>query len=52
VENIDPRSLQHHGSYMLALTKHYGNRALEQTNEHDAVFFTLWPGLLVHYSDG
>ncbi len=51
VENIDPRSLQHHGSHMLALTQHYGNRALGQASERDAVFFTLWPGLLIHYSE-
>jgi hypothetical protein len=51
VENVDPRSLQHHGSHMLALTRYYANRAPEQASAHDAVFFTLWPGVLVHYSE-
>lgn len=52
VENIDPRSLQHHGSYMLALTRHYGNSSLGQASAGDAIFFTLWPGLLVQYPEG
>ncbi|MDQ5851587.1 MAG: M20/M25/M40 family metallo-hydrolase, partial [Chloroflexota bacterium] len=51
VETIDPRSLQHHGSHMLALTQHFGNRAFAQPSERDAVFFTLAPGMLVHYSE-
>lgn len=51
VETIDPRSLQHHGSHMLALTQHFGNRAFAQPSERDAVFFTLLPGMLVHYSE-
>lgn len=52
VENIDPRSLQHHGSYMLGLTQYYGNSGLGQAGAGDAVFFTLWPGLLVQYPAG
>ena len=48
---IDPRSLQHHGSYMLALTQHYGNRPFGPASEQNATFFTLWPGVLVHYAE-
>ena len=28
VDRLDPRTLQHHGSYALALTRHFGNRPL------------------------
>lgn len=48
---IDPRSLQHHGSYMLVLTQHYGNRPFGPASEQNATFFTLWPGVLVHYAE-
>ncbi len=51
LETIDPRSLQHHGSHMLALTQQYGNRPLIEASDGDAVFFTLWPGVLVHYAE-
>jgi hypothetical protein len=49
-ENLDPRSLQHQGSYALALTRHFGNLDLESRGDGDAVYFNL-PGYgLVVYS--
>ncbi len=51
LDTIDPRSLQHHGSHMLALTQQYGNHPLIEASDGDAVFFTLWPGVLVHYAE-
>lgn len=50
-ETIDPRSLQHHGSYALALTQHFGNMDLSaaQISEGDAVYFSLFYGLFISY---
>lgn len=48
-ENLDERSLQHHGSHMLALTRRLGGLDLRDARAPDRVFFDL-PGLgLVHY---
>lgn len=49
-KNLDERSLQHHGSYILALTRYFGNRNLDVRSEHDAVYFDLFGLTLVHYS--
>jgi hypothetical protein len=49
VENIDGQSLQHHGSYGLALSRHFGNLDLEAPDQTNVVYFNLGP-LLVHYS--
>lgn len=49
VEQIDRRSLQHQGSYALALARHFGNLNLDQLKERDAVFFSLLGALLIHY---
>lgn len=49
VENIDERSLQHHGSYALALTRHFGGLALAQTAEGDAVYFNPLGKAFIHY---
>ena len=51
VENIDERSLQHHGSYALALTRHFGNLDLEDTKASDAVYFDILGSAFVHYSE-
>ena len=50
-ETIDPRSLQHHGSYALALTQHFGNLDVTdaQTSKGNAVYFSLFPGVLISY---
>lgn len=43
VEDIDPRSLQHHGSNALALARSFGNLDLTQIQEKDLIYFTV-PG--------
>jgi hypothetical protein len=50
-ENIDQRSLQHHGSYALALTRHFGNLDLRATKTGNAVYFDIFGSTLVHYSE-
>jgi hypothetical protein len=50
-ENLDERSLQHTGSYALALTRHFGNVSLDHTKAPDEVYFSLF-GFLVHYPEG
>ena len=50
IETLDPRSLQHHGSYALALTRHFGNLVLESRKERNAVYFNILGARLVHYS--
>ncbi len=49
IETIDQRSLQHHGSYALALTRHFGNLSLDQLRESNAVYFNILRSILVHY---
>lgn len=50
-EMLDPRSLQHHGSYALALTRHFGNQDMDAIRESrgDAIYFSLLPGVMVTY---
>jgi hypothetical protein len=50
-ETIDLRSLQHHGSYALALTQHFGNQDLNaaSANKGDAVYFSLFYKVFVSY---
>lgn len=50
IEELDERSLQHMGSYGLALTRHFGNVSLDHTKAPDEVYFNL-PGFLVHYPE-
>lgn len=47
---IDQNSMQHQGSYALALTRRLGNVDLTQTKERNAVYFDLFGRFLVHYS--
>lgn len=49
-EHIDERSLQHHGSYALALTRHFGNLSLGNVKEDNAVFFNPFGAAFVHYT--
>ncbi len=51
LNNVDERSLQHHGSYALALTRHFGGIALESTKERNVVYFDLFGRLLVSYPE-
>lgn len=47
--NIDARSLQHHGSYALALARHFGNLDLGPTSAGNATYFDLFGRFLVYY---
>jgi hypothetical protein len=52
IAHLDPRSLQHHGTQMLAVTRTLANEALPRPVTGDAVFFDF-PGLgLVIYPAG
>jgi hypothetical protein len=47
--NISERSLQHDGSYAVALARQFGNLDLANTRSRDAVYFSLF-GTTFHYS--
>lgn len=48
--NLDERSLQHQGSYALALARHFGNQPLNVSRAQDnAVYFDLFTVTLFHY---
>jgi hypothetical protein len=47
--NIDERSLQHHGSYALALARRFGNSNLTQAREANVVYFDILGRVLVRY---
>jgi uncharacterized membrane protein len=49
-ERIDERSLQHHGSNALSLTRHFANLNLGIEPRRDAVYFDLIGLVLVRYS--
>lgn len=49
LQQIDERSLQHHGTYALALTRHFGNLDLSEIGKGNAVYFDLFARMLVHY---
>ena len=46
---LDRRTLQHHGSYALSLTRRLGSMDLDVPRDGDAIFFVV-AGRLVHYS--
>jgi hypothetical protein len=46
----DERSLQHQGSYALALTSRFGNLDLRETRAPNAVYFDVLGLRLIHYS--
>ena len=50
-QNADPRSLQHHGDYLLPLAKAFGNQNLTEVDESDRVYFTLPLLGFIHYSE-
>ena len=51
IEVIDPRSIQHQGSYALGLARHFGNFDLSNiTANTNAVFFNILPGVVISYS--
>lgn len=49
-ENASEPSLQHHGTYALALARALGNQDLTNPRGTDAVYFNLLGPVLVHYS--
>jgi hypothetical protein len=49
IANLDRRSLSHHGSYALALARHFGNLDLRHDASPDVVFFNLLgTGIIVY----
>ncbi|WP_410769124.1 M20/M25/M40 family metallo-hydrolase [Fontibacillus sp. BL9] len=48
-ENLDESSLQHHGEYMLSLTRHFGNLDLTQVKQEDEIYFNVFGWNMVHY---
>ncbi|MCA1568689.1 MAG: M20/M25/M40 family metallo-hydrolase [Acidobacteria bacterium] len=46
---IDERSLQHQGSYALALTRHFGSLDLRTNSKANAVYFDLLGAFVVRY---
>jgi hypothetical protein len=50
-ENAEPRSLQHHGDYMLSLTRELGHHDLTKITAPDRIYFTI-PALgFIHYPE-
>ncbi len=47
--HLDPATVQHHGAYLLALTRHFGTISLAQTKAPDSTFFNPLGGWLVRY---
>lgn len=50
LQEVDQNTVQHRGSYALALTRHLANVDLSQTRQTNAVYFDLFGGFLVDYS--
>ena len=52
IGNLDERSLQHQGSYAVALARHFGNVKLDQAGGGNAIYFDLLGTVLLHYPTG
>ena len=52
LQGVDQSSMQHRGSYALALTRHLGNLDLSQPRSRNAIYFDLFGKWLVRYSTG
>ncbi|HEV2864404.1 MAG TPA: M20/M25/M40 family metallo-hydrolase [Pyrinomonadaceae bacterium] len=48
-ENLDERTLQHKGSYALALARHFGDLSADTLKDGNAVYFDLLGATLVRY---
>ena len=48
-QNLDLGSLQHHGSYILSIARHFGNLPLDHTKAEDVTFFNPIGHWLVLY---
>lgn len=47
--NLDPGSLEHHGSNMVSLVRHFGNMDLSHTKAPDISFFNFVGSILIWY---
>jgi hypothetical protein len=52
IENLDGRSVQHHGSYALALARRFGNEGLGDRRQANAVYFDVLGYTLIRYPGG
>src|ERR1051326_1919789 len=50
-DEIDERSLQHHGSYALSLARAFGGLDLSNLKSRDAVYFNALGPVFIHYSE-
>lgn len=50
-DELDERSLQHQGSYALALARHFGGLDLRDTRARDAVYFNAFGRAFVRYPE-
>jgi hypothetical protein len=50
-DELDERSLQHHGSYAVALARRFGDQDLNSLKSRDAVYFNALGPVFVHYSE-
>jgi hypothetical protein len=51
VDELSKESLQHHGEYMISLTKHFGNLDLTEAKEGNRIFFNLFGSMMVTYTE-
>ncbi|MEO6232439.1 MAG: M20/M25/M40 family metallo-hydrolase [Ferruginibacter sp.] len=49
VENLDLKTLQHHGDNMLSLAKHFGNLNITTTKASDISYFNFIGNWFIHY---
>jgi putative ATP-binding cassette transporter len=49
LQALDGRSVQHHGTYALSLTRHFGDTPLDDPRAPDAVYFDLLGATLISY---
>ncbi len=52
-ENLDKRSLQHHGNYAVDITRYFGMKDLDEltsAGKSDSVFHSFFGNTLLHYS--
>ncbi len=50
IDAVNPGSLQHHGDYMMELTKQFGNADSDDTKQANLVYFDVLGQVLVRYS--
>jgi hypothetical protein len=49
VENVDPRTLQHEGTYALSMTRALGDRALPLSGQARGIYFNVGRSRLLYY---